>query len=740
LKVRAHTCYLGKTGYAAHSRSFFRELSKYVELRVRNYTWDPNPDYINNQDLSIVDQITLSDNLGNRSTYPITQAFPHLDWKNSNNDFKQDIDIVLMEQNHAYFYEEYNSKIKIAYTVWESTLLENSFFRKLLEFDYLWVVTQWHKDCIIKQGFPSQRVFIVNEGVNSEFFKQVEKPAHITELHDGSFNFIFFNRWDYRKFAPEIISAFLKAFPNDEPVNLILSAENPYATDGFKTTSERLEHYGFFDERIKVKSFLERGDYVSWVKNAHVMITCARSEGWNIPLIEALASGTPALYSNWGAQLEFAAGLATPIKIEGELPANRGDYIGLGGEIPGLYCQPDKEDLVLKIRECYDNWSEKKEKALLEAEIIKQKFNWQKIGHDAFNLLGDILKKPPVNKYWFNINFVGGPFFSIDGYTRDEFLVEFIDNDSGQLIHSDKLNCGMWTRSFRRYYTNWLINVRNLKTGESTQHKFNLNGKKVLISIDSSSLGDSIAWFAPIQDFAKKHNCQIILSSFKNFLFKEQYPDIEFIEPGSYFENVYASYNIGWYYDSNGDVDLNMNPTNFRMQPLQKVTTDILGMDYIPTKPKLKTELGERPIAEPYVCFAIHSTAQAKYWNNSTGWQELTDYFISLGKKVVILSREGNGYMGNLYPIGSFEPEGGKDLENTMRYLKYCDIFVGVSSGLSWLSWAMNIPTVIISGFSLPFSEVEDDNVIRVFKTGVCNGCFNRHKLDSGDWNWCPDK
>ena len=58
LKVRAHTCYLGKTGYASHAREFFRELSNHVELRVRNYTWDPNPDYINNIDIRILDKIT----------------------------------------------------------------------------------------------------------------------------------------------------------------------------------------------------------------------------------------------------------------------------------------------------------------------------------------------------------------------------------------------------------------------------------------------------------------------------------------------------------------------------------------------------------------------------------------------------------------------------------------------------------------------------------------------------------
>jgi hypothetical protein len=100
LKVRAHTCYLGKTGYSAHARSFFRELSKYVDLRVRNYTWDSNPDYLNDIDLEIIDIITLSNPNGTSSDYPISKSFPLLDWKNVNKDFFQDVDIVLMDSDH----------------------------------------------------------------------------------------------------------------------------------------------------------------------------------------------------------------------------------------------------------------------------------------------------------------------------------------------------------------------------------------------------------------------------------------------------------------------------------------------------------------------------------------------------------------------------------------------------------------------------------------------------------------
>jgi len=738
IKVRAHTCYLGNTGYAAHSRFFFRELSKYVDLRIRNYTWDSNPYYLNDTDLKILDQITLRDNDGKESTYPIKYSFPTLNWEKSGVEFSQDVDIVLMEQGHLYFYDTYNSNLKIAYTVWESTLLGDGFFRKLLEFDYLWVVSQWHKDCVVKQGYPENRVFVVNEGVNSEFFKDKEKLSHLEELHDDSFNFLFFGRWDYRKFVPEIISSFLEAFPNGEKVNLILSADNPYPVDGLNSTEERLKHYGFNDPRIKVKHFLKRDEYVSYVKNSNVMITCARSEGWNIPLIESLAAGTPVIYSNWGAQLEFASGLGTPVRIQAELPAKNGEYYGWGGEVHGLYAEPDKRDLTLKIRECYDNWEEKKEKALEDSKIIIEKFNWENIGKSGYETIKMLNSNPTPNKYWFNTHFVGGPFFEVMGKTEDKFLVQFIDSDLNKIIYEDTIGCNMWTRPSIKYYVNWLIKVKNLTTNKEKEYKLDLTNRKVLISTDSSSLGDNLAWFGPIDEFRKKHNCIVIASTFKNELFVDQYPEIEFVPPGSVVHNLYATYKLGWFYED-GKINESMHPSNFRDKPMQQTATDILGLNYNPIKPKLKTRLGERPVTGPYVCFGIHATAQAKYWNNPTGWQELADYFRSQGKKIVVISREGNGYMGNFYPNDVLEVEGERTLENAMRYLKYCDMFIGVGSGLSWLSWAMDVPTVLISGFSWPSTEILDDNVIRVFKGGACTGCFNRHRLDAGNWNWCPD-
>jgi glycosyltransferase involved in cell wall biosynthesis len=167
---------------------------------------------------------------------------------------------------------------------------------------------------------PADKVKVVPEGVDVNTFYP-EDPKTVLDYVDGRFKFVVFGRWDYRKSTKEIIETFLKEFKPNEPVDLIISIDNPFSGDGHKTTEDRLQAYSFTDERIKVKHFPSREDYITYMKNGHVFLSCARSEGWNLPLIEAMACGTPSIYSACSGQMEFAEGKGLPVKVLGERPA-----------------------------------------------------------------------------------------------------------------------------------------------------------------------------------------------------------------------------------------------------------------------------------------------------------------------------------------------------------------------------------------------------------------------------------
>jgi glycosyltransferase involved in cell wall biosynthesis len=192
MKILAHAPFIGTTGYANHARSFFTALNKYHTVKVRNLTignsWkymSPTPHdgepYLNDEMKDMLILQTLFNSDGNRDDHPMYGY----DGK-----FKPDVNIVLMEMDNHYYYDNYEG-YKIAYCVWESTLFPQDFFNRLLTFDEMWVPTKWQYDCIIKQGYPVEKVFIVPEGVDIETFVPIKKlPKKISSdfyiLVDGN--------------------------------------------------------------------------------------------------------------------------------------------------------------------------------------------------------------------------------------------------------------------------------------------------------------------------------------------------------------------------------------------------------------------------------------------------------------------------------------------------------------------------------------------------------------------------
>ena len=557
-----------------------------------------------------------------------------------------------------------------------------------------------------------------------------------------------------------------------------------------------------------------------------------------------------------------------------------------------------------------------------------------------------------------SINFVRGAFVEVSGNKVADYKVDFINNTTGKVLYTTTIKNNCWCKCSFEYNIEWRIVIHE-NDKLLTQHIYNPQNKRVYIAFESKAFGDTLAWIPYVDEFRKKWDCKVIVSTFMNEMFEEQYPEIEFIKPGTNVTDLYALYSIGLFYNEDGSINYQKNPTNFREQPMQKIATDILGLEYIEIKPKLKTmyesvqkyktntqqwltnvsdeifnqkeyvykEISVQPndvvvdlganiglfaaysvskgarkvySVEPYqpyiemmddnlkslkqkvqivpyaisdengvsqivvnyddntilsdvysdrnweievdtkyeiktidfdtlltkydittinylkvdiegseyqlfnsidenvlksrvekiaieyhwsynnesqsiidklkkcghvvysfetnsvnkcgkiysynpsiyknkkqISIALHGTSQAKYWNNSDGWQKVVDWLKERDYDVVLLSREPDTYMGNKHPNGIRQLQSGP-VQKLIDELQKSELFIGIGSGLSWLSWGTCTKTLLISGFSYDWAEMQD--CIRVTSPkGKCEGCFNRLRLDAGDWNWCPD-
>jgi autotransporter strand-loop-strand O-heptosyltransferase len=738
-KVYAHAAYVGTTGYNNHTRDFFRHLSKLIDIKVRNYTvtsnWvgnttdeqHNNEPWINETDKKLLIEQTLHNPDGGRSEFPL--------YKKYHNKFNHNINLVLAESKHHYFHDEYIGP-KIAYNVWESTRQPDDFFKKLLEYDQIWVASKWQAKHTIEQGANPSKVKVVPEGVDVSTFYP-EEVDH-KDYDDDRFKFILFGRWDYRKSTKEIIQTFLNTFSKDEPIDLIISIDNPWSGDGFKTTEERLKHHKLDDDRIKIKHFPSREDYVKYLKKGHVFLSCARSEGWNLPLIEAMACGTPSIYSADSGQMEFAEGKGLPVKVKGKRLAKSQDYQQFSyGEVPGHFPEPDFDDLKLVMRDAYENYKKHKKKALKDAKIIHKEFNWDNVAKIGMNTLQDFLCNFSGDGNKIDITYNNGPKVEIIGDYPNTYNIEFIDSRTNKVIYDETISNNMWVCCSKKYYIPWIIKINGKVVEE-----FNLNNKNVLISFESSAIGDTIAWFPYIEEFRKKHKCNITCKTWWNDWFKEDYPEISFVNPEETIMGGDICYKMGWFYNGEHSIDWDgdYHPNSFLPQPLQKTASDILGLEYKEIKPSVKS-LEFSSIKEKYVTVSIQSTSQCKYWNYPNGWEEVLNYLKKKGYKTVSVDKHSQfGIKGVINNIPKTDYNyNNKSLDEVMSIIKGADLHLGIGSGLSWMAWALDTPVVLITSFSKPFCEFKS-NCLRIYNDTPTSGYFNYYRMDPNNWNWYPYK
>jgi len=321
---------------------------------------------------------------------------------------------------------------------------------------------------------------------------------------------------------------------------------------------------------------------------------------------------------------------------------------------------------------------------------------------------------------------------SVDGYfielitdITNPFKVEVYD-EKENLVYNTELSSGMYSKLSRKYYTKWKTKL--LVNDVTFEHEFNLENGRVFIVFESSSLGDTLAWMPYCEEFRKKHNCHVVVSSFMNSMFEDQYPEIEFVGRGVVVPNINALYRFGWFYDKDKE------PQEPNTIPLQKAATNILGLDFTEIRPKLSFKPGTRPIEEKYVTIGMSTTSGCKEWSHPNGWQTLINYLNDIGYKVAVIQKESFSGIENV-----LDWTGDKPLQERMRQIYHSEFYIGLGSGLSWLAWAVNKHVVMISNFSEDGHEFTD-NTTRITNPLVCNGCWNNpnFKFDKGDWYWCP--
>lgn len=335
----------------------------------------------------------------------------------------------------------------------------------------------------------------------------------------------------------------------------------------------------------------------------------------------------------------------------------------------------------------------------------------------------------------YKISHINGLHFELlsdEGKNR-EYDVSFVDRKATvpgmfslqhATIYETKIKPGSWAKLNRKYLSDIAIFIKyEGRIVKQINLLDELKGKRVFIVFESKSLGDSIAWMPYCLEFQNTYKCEVIVSTFKNFLFKDAYPELKFAERGEVVHNIVAQVELGWFWSSEKEP---LNPVTIS---LQEAASKILWLDHKEIEPRIVFTPKERPVVNEYVCISTRSTSQCKHWYY---WPELIAQLKAWGYRVFEMSQEADDYGAEKLEDTS--------LENVMNYLHHADHFIGLSSGISWLNWGLGKHTIMISNFTRADHEFQS-NCTRITNLDVCNGCWNNpiFRFDKGNWWWCPE-
>jgi glycosyltransferase involved in cell wall biosynthesis len=217
--------------------------------------------------------------------------------------------------------------------------------------DELWVPSEYVRAMYTADGVDPDRVAVIPNGVDLELFRP-ESPGQDSAAHP-EVRFLFVGGLILRKGPDVLLSAFKQAFADREDVTLVIK---DYGADGVYAGGNRepfREHIASGDlPRVELHTQdLTAGELAALYRSCDVLVHPYRGEGFAMPVLEAMASGLPAIVTAGGPTDEFCPSEAG-WRIRSTRKAMNVDLLGQFTPVsPPWMLEPDVEHLVELLRE-----------------------------------------------------------------------------------------------------------------------------------------------------------------------------------------------------------------------------------------------------------------------------------------------------------------------------------------------------------------------------------------------------
>lgn len=276
--------------------------------------------------------------------------------------------------------------IRFAYLIHEGSKLPEHYPKMSEMVDGILVPSKATKN-LAKWNGVKKNIYVVPEGVDPDFYYPNDKKE---KEKTDTFTFLFVGSWIGelvdRKGAGLVIKAFHEEFKEEENVELNLKLSTFWAPK-FDAKKSILHIIGMEDNRIKFnQEALKPQEVRELYWNSDCFVLPTQGEAFGLTICEAMACGLPVIVTDDrnSGHMDYTKDYVTYVKWEKLV---NGDPRFFHPE--NTFPLPDVEDLKKKMREVYENYKEKKEKALEGSKFVREEFSWDKSAEKLQEVLNE---------------------------------------------------------------------------------------------------------------------------------------------------------------------------------------------------------------------------------------------------------------------------------------------------------------------------------------------------------------
>ncbi|GAB0119780.1 glycosyltransferase [Acidisoma sp. 7E03] len=243
--------------------------------------------------------------------------------------------------------------------------------------------SRWSRDRIVEFGFPEEKVSVVPHGADRDLFSPLtaeERRARRSLLGLALDETVFVNVGGafWNKGLDLLLTAFCRLKQSRPRIRLLLKDQRDLYGRTAETVVKELTDSGAcaFDAATLaaisiIPGHLTRPQLRDLYGMADAYVSPYRAEGFNLPVLEAIACGTPVIVTAGGATEEFC-----PEGLALRVPGRQATLADFESRAPGRYIEPDGEALLEAMRRICDGAAPRPQEMASLRETVLTRFSW----------------------------------------------------------------------------------------------------------------------------------------------------------------------------------------------------------------------------------------------------------------------------------------------------------------------------------------------------------------------------